>query len=86
MLLVYEDREEMQRSMRKAGIREVFIRQQAGRVRVTALIDTRSIACYVGEAGSEAVPAEIDRWKNEHFEVIRGEVQLDVAASGDALV
>lgn len=76
MILVYEDRTEMQRSMKKAGIREVFIRQKKDQVRVTALVSSQAIALYESQGSEGTLQVETDQWKGEHFEVLQGEVLL----------
>jgi len=77
--LIYEVREEMQRALKKANIRDVFIRYRDGRLRVTALIEGRAYASFETEGSASAIGDEIARWKQEHFEVYRGEVAPDRA-------
>ena len=78
MVLVYDDRDEMQRSMKKASIREIFVREKSGKLRGTALIDSRSFAIFETKTGIGGLEEEIVRWKGEHFEVSRGEVTLNL--------
>jgi hypothetical protein len=74
MRLIYEDRVDFQKSMKNAGVREVYIREVEGSVRVTAHIDSRTLAFFETEGGGDSLATELACWKQEHFEVIRGEV------------
>jgi hypothetical protein len=72
--LTYEVREQMQRSLRRANIREVFVCLRDGKVRVTALVDSRSFARMDLHDHVSTVETESAQWKSEHFEVLQGEV------------
>ena len=74
MRLIYEDRADFQKSMKTAGVREVYIREVEGCIRVTAHIDSRTLAFFETEGGKNLLEKEMACWKQEHFEVIRGEV------------
>jgi len=64
----------MQRSLRRANIREVFVCLRDGKVRVTALVDSRSVARMDLQDQVSTVESESAQWKAEHFEVLQGEV------------
>jgi hypothetical protein len=80
VVLMYEVRAEMQRAMRKANIRDVFVRHNNGVIRVTALIDSRSIARFEYAGMNSDLAGETTNWEAEHFMVSRGEVLLSERA------
>ncbi|MCA1595322.1 MAG: hypothetical protein LC772_02695 [Chloroflexi bacterium] len=84
MQLNYDDRSEMQRSLKRAGLREVFLRHKEGTIKITALIDSQSMALCEFAGNQAAFNEEIVSWKSEHFEVLRGEVVLQPAAGQSA--
>lgn len=79
VLLKYEDREQMQRSLRRAGLREVFVCRRGEKIRVTVLMDTRSMAAFEVPGGEGALDEETEFWRQGHFDVVRGEVTLNPA-------
>ena len=85
MYHIYEDRSEMQRSLRKANIREVYIRARDGKIRVTVALDSRSLAVFETDETKNGVADEIANWRDQHFEVTRGEVMTERAGRRDGV-